>query len=201
MPPTNIQDILNTGSFLDFKFLNLEYWFYKILELGRAIASVELPFGIDLLSFLKVLFTLIAIFLMALAIYFIIRIEELKATPNIFLTKIPIEGQLEKTKNDRWDKILQYINSHNASDWRLAILEADNMLDDLTKKLGYQGENLGERLKSVDASVFSTIDYAWEAHRVRNKIAHEGTDYILNHYEAKRVIVLFERVFKDFNFI
>jgi len=195
--PTDLPNILNTGSSFDPKFLNLEYWFYKILEIGRAIVSIELPFGVNL----KVLFTLIAIFLIALAIYLTIRIKELKATPNIFLTKIPVEGQLEKTKNDRWDKILQYINSHNESDWRLAILEADNMLDDLTKKLGYQGENLGERLKSVDISVFSTIDYAWEAHKVRNKIAHEGAGYILNHYEAKRVIVLFERVFKDFNFI
>ena len=203
MPPvTNIEKVINAGpnNFFDPNYLNLEYWFYKILELGRAFVSIDL-FGFDLLAVLKIIATLIAILLIALIVYLKIRIKELKETPHIFLSKVELEGQLQKTKNDRWEKVLEYINSHNASEWKLAILEADNMLDDLTKKMGYQGMNLGERLKSVDINTFSSLDYAWEAHRVRNKIAHEGSDYILNHYEAKRVVALFERVFKDFNYI
>src|SRR3989338_3897983 len=51
-------------------------------------------------------------------------------------------------RNERWEKILKYFDSDNPSDWKLAILEADTLLDELVTRTGYQGDNLGEKLKS-----------------------------------------------------
>lgn len=104
-------------------------------------------------------------------------------------------------KNENWEHILELINSSNASDWRLAIIEADVILDDLTKSMGYHGDTLGERLKAVEKSDFLTIDDAWEAHKIRNAIAHRGQEFPLNEREAKHAISLFEKVFKEFNII
>src|SRR5690606_20910065 len=102
--------------------------------------------------------------------------------------------------NTAWEKITRYLDSTNPSDWKLAILEADTILDSLMQKMGYRGENLGERLKAVEPSDFLTLNDAWEAHKVRNSIAHEA-DFQMDYREAKRVIKLYENIFKEFNYL
>ncbi len=105
------------------------------------------------------------------------------------------------TENKKWKKVLEHVSSDNASDWRLSILEADILLGELLTKSGYKGEGIGEQLKSVEPSDFHTLQSAWEAHKVRNRIAHDGSDHPLSQREAKRVIGLFEDVFKEFFYI
>lgn len=106
-----------------------------------------------------------------------------------------------KSKNEQWNKVLEYLFSTNPGDWKLAVIEADLMLDRVTTEIGLKGENLGERLKVADREHFHTLGSAWEAHIVRNKIAHEGTAFELSLHEAKRVIALYELVFREFGFI
>lgn len=101
----------------------------------------------------------------------------------------------------RWEKLKEHLHSEKESDWRLAVLEADIMLDEFVTNLGYQGDSLGEKLKRVEKSDFTTLDQAWEAHAVRNKIAHEGAAFALTEREAKRVIGLYEEVFREFHYI
>ena len=107
----------------------------------------------------------------------------------------------EKIQNEKWKVITEHINSENPNDWRLAILEADIALGELLDKKGYRGEGIGEQLKSVDKSDFTTIDDAWEAHKIRNLIAHEGASFLISEREAKRVIALFKKVFDEFDYI
>lgn len=103
--------------------------------------------------------------------------------------------------NKKWEHVLKLINSDNPSDWRLAIIEADIMLDEALRAQQYHGETVGDMLKAVEPSDMLTLDAAWEAHKIRNRIAHAGTDFDLNAREAKRVITLFESVFKEFEII
>jgi hypothetical protein len=104
-------------------------------------------------------------------------------------------------KNSQWEKVVSHVNSENQNDWRQGIMEADIMLDDLLGELGLVGDNMGEKLKSVNRGDFKTIDNAWEAHKVRNNIAHEGLSFGLTHREAKRVISLYKSVFDEFKLI
>lgn len=103
--------------------------------------------------------------------------------------------------NLRWREIEELVNSDTPGNWRLAVLEADIMLDDLVKRMGYLGDTLGERLRSIDSATFRTLNQAWEAHRVRNQIAHEGSDFVLSQREARRVIGLFQQVFQEHGMI
>lgn len=76
------------------------------------------------------------------------------------------------------------------------------MLEEMVVSMpNVHGENLGERLRSVEASDFTTIDKAWEAHKVRNQIAHEGADFLLSEREARRVLALYRDVFNEFHYI
>ena len=107
----------------------------------------------------------------------------------------------EGEKNERWEKVVAHINSANPSDWRQGIIEADVILDDLLKAEGYHGDGVGEMLKGVDKSDMLTLEAAWEAHKVRNMIAHEGSAFELNERETKRVASLYESVFREFKII
>jgi len=101
----------------------------------------------------------------------------------------------------RWNRIVDQINSSNSESWRLAILEADIMLSELLDLKGYKGETIADKMKQVDRADFNSIDSAWEAHKVRNRIAHDGSAHELSHHDVRRVINLYERAFKEFKYI
>jgi hypothetical protein len=111
------------------------------------------------------------------------------------------DQKLELLGNEKWKKIQELINSDIESNWRQAIIEADIMLDELLTVSGYHGDSIGEKLKTVEPSDFLTLDSAWEAHKVRNRIAHDGASFELNEREAKQTIARFEAVFKEFGII
>jgi len=103
--------------------------------------------------------------------------------------------------NRRWKNVQTLINSHNLNDWRQAIIESDIMLDEMLDKMGYHGNSIGDKLKQIEPSDFLTLNQAWEAHKVRNQIAHKGGNYILSRDEAEKVISLYSEVFKEFYYI
>lgn len=100
--------------------------------------------------------------------------------------------------NNRLDEVIKHSASDEPSDWKLAIIEADIILDGLLKERGYAGNSLGERLRSITPAQLSSIDDAWEAHKVRNQIAHEGADFILTQRIANETINRYRRVFDEF---
>jgi hypothetical protein len=75
------------------------------------------------------------------------------------------------------------------------------MLDETLTNAGYVGQTLGEKLKSANPQSFTTIQDAWEAHKVRNEIAHVGSDFVLTKKNAQETLVRFERVFREFGVI
>lgn len=108
------------------------------------------------------------------------------------------DGSIE---NERWLNVQRHLESENPNDWKLAIIEADVLLERLLEKAGYAGTTIADRLRSASARSFSTIDDAWQAHRVRNQIAHGGSDFVLTQRAAKDTLILYERVFKEFDMI
>ena len=101
----------------------------------------------------------------------------------------------------RWRSIVAHANSENENDWRHAIMDADIILDELLDVQGYHGDTMGDKLKQVERSDFNTIDAAWEAHKYRNKVAHEGSALQMSAREVSHVIGLYEQVFREFELI
>jgi hypothetical protein len=118
---------------------------------------------------------------------------------------IPVRGEgelsFEAEGNPKWERVLSHLNSDNQNDWKFAILEADIMLSDMLDTLQYRGATVAEKLKAVEESDFQTIEAAWEAHKIRNVIAHEGADFAITDREARRVIDLYRSVFEEFHII
>ena len=101
----------------------------------------------------------------------------------------------------RWENILVKLKSENEADWKVAILEADSILEEIVKTMGIEGESLGEKMKKIEKSDFLTIDDAWEAHKGRNKVAHDSINVPLSRREAERILRHYEKVFQEFKYI
>lgn len=110
-------------------------------------------------------------------------------------------SQKGNVKNQRWQDVLNHLESENPNDWKLAIIEADVLLDDAIKEKGYAGKTLGERLKSISSAHMHTLDDAWDAHRIRNRVAHEGADFILTQKLARNTITQYQRVFEELGIV
>jgi hypothetical protein len=156
------------------------------------------------LGFIKPVSLTLSFFFVFGIVFCILKLNELRAERRAkFAAKIVRTGSADEPpiRNKKWLGVVEHIESENENDWRLAILEADIMLEELVEVMGYQGASLGEKLKAIERSDFNTIDKAWEAHKVRNQIAHMGSDFLLSRREAERIINLFKDVFEEFHFI
>ncbi|PIP68754.1 hypothetical protein CO033_00360 [Candidatus Nomurabacteria bacterium CG_4_9_14_0_2_um_filter_32_10] len=193
-------------SFLGSKFLNPDYLFTHLSEF------VSYVFTEKTLDVIYVFLSFLAIFFIAIIIYVTIRMFEIRAKEHAHLqheiaefahTKALKKEELQEEifKNKKWKKVLDYLFSDNENDWKLGIIEADLMLFDLLTQLGFKGENLGDKLKNANRESFRSLSSAWEVHNIRNKIAHEGSSFEVSLHEAKRVISLYELIFKEFGYI
>ncbi len=113
----------------------------------------------------------------------------------------PVDMVSMEKVNPKWEKIINHLESQNENDWRIAIIEADIMLGELLDKLSLPGDTIGDKLKAVEKSDFATLDDAWEAHKIRNRISHDGQTFMINQRDARVVIGLYEKVFKEFEII
>lgn len=201
---------MTLGFLLLLFFLSLLWYRFNGVLLyyqGADAPTLWHAFWLSLVSVLKPILEIVAVVFSGLAIWGIVvsygkLMKIVKEEKEVYGVKSPVEMEIiPAMKNERWERVISHINSANSADWRLAIIEADVMLDDLLKTLGYHGESLGERLRAVEKSDMLTLDNAWEAHRVRNQVAHQGADYPLSEREAKRAVALYESVFKEFKII
>jgi hypothetical protein len=107
----------------------------------------------------------------------------------------------KESKNTKWDAIQLRVTENSPESWRIAIIEADIMLDETLTNAGYVGKSIGEKLKTANPHSFTTVQDAWTAHKVRNDIAHVGSDFILTKKVAQDTLIQFERVFREFGVI
>lgn len=104
------------------------------------------------------------------------------------------KGKLKKNWNK---KIIEKLKSSRETDWKIAIIEADEIIDDLLDRLGYSGENMGERLKEVSSNQIENIDELRQAHEFKNRIVHED-DLELTKEKTEEIIGYYENFLKYF---
>lgn len=130
-------------------------------------------------------------------VYTTVKLFELRKREEIYFSTLIASPEATGGVNPRWQHIESLAEGKGASQWREAIIEADIMLDDVLARQGYVGDGVGEKLKAVEPSNFGTLQDAWEAHKVRNQIAHEGSAFNLSEALAQRTIARYAAVFRE----
>jgi len=182
-------------------FFNFEYIYQVIYYIITGDKNIE--FLTPIWNIIMIVGYLLTIFFIIGILYSLLRISKIRKEENEILRTLTDEAMQKKSEptNARWLEILEHLNSHNENDWRLAIIEADLILEEMMTHIGYRQETLGEKLKAVEKSDFNTIEKAWEAHKIRNRIAHKGSSFKISNHEASRVIGLYQDVFEEFEFL
>ncbi len=204
MPPPVIVDptpVISVGppsvdflSFFETIYHRLVDWYPAIF--GGAKTTLGIFIGI---SFPLALFFLIGI------IYCIEQLKHIRKKEELMYDTKTEPAYQETSSGDpalahRWENVIQHIESPNQNDWKQSILEADIILDDILTAMGYRGESIGEKLKRVEPGDFHSLDDAWEAHKVRNQIAHEPGFSITQH-DALATVNRYRKVFEEFYYI
>jgi len=211
--PVNSNPLLDQTP-LGTEWLNPDFLFNQGIDFVNQTSVFLNQNGPGIMSFIHgVLFVFSCFFLFIMA-YTIIRILEIRRKEHHHLQheieeyahhqaereKKASQGD-EISRNKRWIKTLTFLFSQHPSDWKLAVIEADSMMEELMNQLGFQGATLGDKLKSATQEKFRSLTRAWEVHNIRNRIAHEGGSFELSQHEAKRVVAIYEGIFREFGFI
>lgn len=203
------------GSFLSSKYFDPAYLFSKGYTFFQNLFSFSFSISNDVKNVFYFIVFLLATFFLFVISYCVVRLLEIRKKEHAHLEHELAEyarhqaererraqdGSYGGSNNPKWVKTLNYVFSNNSGDWKLAIIEADSILDDLLDQLGFKGESLGEKLKMANQENFRNLSTAWEVHTIRNRIAHEGSVFNLSQHEAKRIIALYEKIFRQYGHI
>ncbi len=165
-----------------------EYAFEVILLL--AFIAI-FGFGLIVLLYSKILelrFLAIAFLNRAKPIGITVDILLLVGTIYAFVRSIPLRpkftllGKLPPAKSSEvardpevakhFAAILAKASTDKPDDLRLAIIEADALVDTYLKKLGYEGEHMADRLSQIIPEEVGSLEALWRAHRMRNEVVH-----------------------------
>jgi len=94
----------------------------------------------------------------------------------------------------RWREIVVLLKAPGEVSHKLAIVEADKLLDQALKALTMPGETLGERLRYASYK-YPDLKEVWWAHKVRNQLVHE-TSYHLDRGMAFKAVKQFGRALR-----
>lgn len=154
------------------------------LDDGSDIASSgDTSIGVYLVGCLFVLVIFIAI---------VIGIRQLIR----FLTRPEMRGMTREQMTARWAEIRK-TSEQGVMGAKLAIMEADTLLDAGLKSIMMPGETLGERLK-IACYKYPNLRAVWPAHKLRNSLAHEAT-FQITPRQARQALDEFEKALKLLN--
>lgn len=185
-------------------YLNIEYIFSQVREWLNLILSYVLDGETwDLIGLIS---GLLSVFCIAIITYTLIRTRELRQDERERIDQAIADAlykkkQKEKSADPRWHYVLSLVESLNPSDWRVAVIEADTMMEEFLRDKNFVGESLSELLKDAQGGGVQYVDDAWKAHLIRNQIAHEGSDFAFNQNEARRAIKMYENFFEELGVI
>ena len=180
------------------------YFFTQLLVLfgfsGAASLAHITRFASHLWLSVIVIGYLASLAALVVIVYTLVRLYELRKREEEYYGTVVTASERENA-SPRWQHIEALSAGGNPSEWREAIIEADIMLDDMLSRQGYAGDGVGEKLMQVERADFGTLNDAWEAHKVRNQVAHQGSAFDLSDTLAKRTIAHYEAVFREFGAI
>ncbi len=201
-------------AFFTSKWFNPDYLFSLMQSFFQSVSSIQIGSGYGWIHGFQTILFFLTLFFLIIMSYCAVRMFEIRKKEHAHLHHEIVEyahhqrerekklrDRQEATGNPRWARTLGYLSSDHASDWRLAIIEADAMLEDLLNQMGFKGESLGDKLKSATQETFRGLSSAWEVHTIRNRIAHEGAAYEVSKPEARRIISIYEQIFRGYGFI
>ncbi len=169
---------------------------FKFMEkIILSLSSINVP--PLLILGLKFVFFVLGVVLLAMIAFIVLRTNWLRYRylediVGFFSYRPMGMGKLIK----QWNKIIERLESGSEDEYKVAILEAEEMLDNILKRLNYPGDTLKERLDKLSPVTISDKRGVEVACETRNKIVYDP-NYRLSLDEAKETLDYFGQALKD----
>jgi len=166
-------------------------------KLNEIISFIFNPHFSGWLLALKILFIIFGLIFLGYIIFALVKTNWLKRMITWDLQEILTYRPFGVRRIvKQWRKIKARLETGLESECKLAVIEADKMLDDILMRMGFGGVTLGERLTKLTAVSLPNIEEVKKAHRIRGNIIHDP-DYRLSLEEAQRVTAIYEKALTD----
>jgi len=96
----------------------------------------------------------------------------------------------------QWENITKRLEKASESEYKLAVIEAETVLDEVLTRMGFAGQSIGERLEKIKKEQLPSFDEVLEAHKTRNNIVHDP-DFRLTLDQAKKTLDIYEKALKE----
>lgn len=113
----------------------------------------------------------------------------------LVLLKVTSKPRAELKKEyfqKKWSEV-KVMERTSAAAQRLAVIEADKLLDHALKDWNLAGSTMGDRLKSA-GKMLGDEDLVWKAHKLRNRLVHD--DFHPKSSDIRSAINSFERALR-----
>lgn len=146
---------------------------------------------------LKIVFGSISLFLIISIIYFIVKSNYLITVYLRDVTEVLSYKPYGTRKIvKQWNKIKSRLDLSSEAEHKLAVIEADNLLNETLERMGYDGDTVGEKLKQITSIRLPDIDQILEAHKIRNNIVYDP-DYQLSLDQGQRALEIYEKTLQE----
>ncbi len=115
------------------------------------------------------------------------------------LSRPELAGLTREEVQRRWVQVRETSKMNGQMGRKLALVEADNLLDSSLKSVMMPGETLGERLKMA-CYKYPKLKNVWWAHKLRNQLVHDSS-FALSAYDAEKALNDFEAALKAINIL
>lgn len=165
----------------------------KIPKTSEIISFILNPTFTGWFLVIKIIFIIVSFFFLGFIIFALIKSSWLKRLIiwdlKEFLTYQPFE--LRKVEK-QWKEIRKRLDTEMESEWKLAVIDADKILEDTLSRLGISGKNLEEKMTNLTSATLPNIEEVKEAHKIRNNIVYDPA-YKLSLEEAKKAVSIYEK--------
>ena len=151
----------------------------------------------DYLFPVKLVFVCFAMFFLAFVVYFMInsswlQYKFLEDTSEFFSSQAYGTKQMAK----KWERIKKRTASGTEADYKLAIIDADDLLAEVLDARGYEGKDFKETIEKASRLLSSISGDILAAHEVRNSIVY-SPDYKISTEQAKKILDTYESAVKN----
>lgn len=159
-----------------------------------------IKFILDNLLLIQFISFLISGILLFLSIYFLVRINIIGEEFEHLLGVLTSKDISKRRGLKAWKQIQKRLKSKEEKQLKLAVIEADIILNEILKMAGYPGKNLEERLEQISSEQLSNIEEIRQAHKLKTRLVSEP-DFSITPNEAGIIIEIYKKAFQELQLI
>ncbi|MFH1656321.1 MAG: hypothetical protein ABH956_00940 [Candidatus Nealsonbacteria bacterium] len=147
----------------------------------------------------KIIFVIISSILIGGIIFLLTATDWFQERYSQDIVEIKSQKAFDTQKDtQKWGNILKRLKLRKEAEYKMAVIQADALFNNLLERKGIMGETMAEKLKKINSEMLKNINDVWEAHKVRNDIVH-SPDQKIGLAKAKKAVNVFKQAFDILN--